>query len=89
MPGEEEATYPHTWDSIAVAPSQAVSSGGVGIGGGNNSRGHSERDTGSGLIPKNHSLPSAGVLSLDPYLKCRILLGLKPMYNRVKKKTLK
>lgn len=56
-PGEEEATYPHTWGSTAVAPSLAVRSGAVGIAGGNSSRGRSERDAGAGLSPKNHCLP--------------------------------
>lgn len=80
-PGRKEATYPHTWDSTAVAPSQAVSSGGVGIGGGNSSRGRSGRDTGSGLNPKDHYLPSAGILSPNP---CHTLLCLKPMLTGLK-----
>lgn len=40
-----EATYPHTGDSTAVAQSQAGGSGQAGSGGDNNSHGHSEGDT--------------------------------------------
>lgn len=84
--GRKKATYPHTWGSTAVAPSQAASSGGADIGGGNTSHGRSARDAWSGLVPKNHCLPSAGVLSPSSHPNCRTTLCLKPLHNRTQPK---